>query len=137
MGKANIVQFDELTGDWLAHCSACPVPKIANVFKRTGIPFHQVTGVLEGHYYNGMLDIASDTTRQIATFGGHIEIVEVEELAALRRGVSDAEEKGRVSEFRRIFDVQPDCLEAELIRAARTSLALDKLSIFLPGVLLI
>jgi len=84
-----------------------------------------------------MLDIASDTTRQIATFGGHIEIVEVEELAALRRGVSDAEEKGRVSEFRRIFDVQPDCLEAELIRAARTSLALDELSIFLPGFLLI
>lgn len=36
-----------MTGDWLAYCSACPVPEIANVFKRTGIPFHQVTGVLE------------------------------------------------------------------------------------------
>jgi len=35
-----------MTGDWLAHCSACPVPEIANVFKRAGIPFHQVTGVL-------------------------------------------------------------------------------------------
>ena len=146
-----------MTGDWLAHCSACPVPEIANVFKRTGIPFHQVTGVLEedpvcwneidawldaarvanvmshnrlglmGHYYNGMLDIATDTTRQIATFGGHIEIVEVEELAALRREVSDAAAKARVAEFRETFDVQADCAEKELVRAARTSLALDAL----------
>lgn len=146
-----------MTGDWLAHCSACPVPEIANVFKRTGIPFHQVTGVLEGdslcwneigawldaarvanvmshnrlglmgHYYNGMLDIASDTTRHIATFGGHMEIVEVEELAVLRRGVSDSEAMRRVGEFRETFDVQADCPEEELVRAARTSLALDEL----------
>ena len=146
-----------MTGDWLAHCSSCPVPEIANVFKRTGIPFHQVTGVLEddsacwneisgwldaarvanvmshnrlglmGHYYNGMLDIATDTTRQIATFGGHMEIIEVEELATLRRGVSDAAAKARVAEFREIFDVQADCAEVELVRAARTSLALDML----------
>ena len=34
-----------------------------------------------------MLDIASDTTLQVSTFGGHMEIVEVEELAALRRQV--------------------------------------------------
>ena len=146
-----------MTGDWLAHCSACPVPEIANVFQRTGIPFHQVTGVLEddpvcwqeigawldaarvanvmshnrlglmGHYYNGMLDIASDTTRHIAVFGGHMEIVEVEELAELRRGVSDSAAKQRVGEFREIFDVQADCPEAELMRAARTSVALDEM----------
>ncbi|MFZ4776192.1 MAG: arabinose isomerase [Terrimicrobiaceae bacterium] len=146
-----------MTGDWLAHCAACPVPEIANVLKRAGIRFHQVTGILDddpgcwreidawieaarvanvmshnrlglmGHYYNGMLDIATDTTRQIATFGGHIEIVEVEELAVLRREVSDADAGTRVAEFRRIFEVQPDCLEEELLRAARTSLALDAL----------
>lgn len=146
-----------MTGDWLAHCSACPVPEIANVLKRAGIRFHQVTGVLEedpvcwrevdawmeaarvahvmshnrlglmGHYYNGMLDIATDTTRQVATFGGHIEIVEVEELAVLRREVSDPEARARVEEFRATFEVQPDCLEEELLRAARTSLALDAL----------
>ena len=27
----------KMTGEWLAHCSACPVPEIANVFKRAGI----------------------------------------------------------------------------------------------------
>ena len=36
-----------MTGEWLAYCSACPVPEIANVLKRAGIPFHQVTGVLD------------------------------------------------------------------------------------------
>ncbi|MFZ4683560.1 MAG: arabinose isomerase [Terrimicrobiaceae bacterium] len=147
-----------MTGDWLAYCSACPVPEIANVLRRSGITFHQVTGMLEddpacwdeiqgwidaarvasvmshnrlglmGHYYNGMLDIATDITRQIATFGGHMEIVEVEELAVLRRDVSDEQAVRRVQEFREIFDVQPDCSEQELIRAAKTSLALDRLT---------
>jgi len=35
------------TGEWLAHCSACCVPEIACAFSRSGIPFYQVTGMLE------------------------------------------------------------------------------------------
>ena len=35
-----------MTGEWLAHCAACPVPEIANVFNRSHIPFHQITGML-------------------------------------------------------------------------------------------
>lgn len=146
-----------MTGEWLAHCAACPVPEIANVFKRAGLTFHQITGMLHddpacwneidawidaarvahvmahnrlglmGHYYGGMLDIATDLTRQCATFGGHMEIVEVDELAALRRAVTGRQIKGRVAEFRRVFAVQRDCSAAELDRAARTSLALDAL----------
>lgn len=146
-----------MTGEWLAHCSACPVPEIANVFKRSGIPFEQITGMLHddpecwsevdawidaarvahvmshnrlglmGHYYNGMLDIYSDTTLQCATFGGHLEIIEVDELAAMRRDVSDTDIADRVMLFREEFDVQADCLQDELERAARTSVALDRL----------
>ena len=146
-----------MTGDWLAHCAACPVPEIANIFRRARIDFHQVTGMLNedpvcwnevgawieaarvahtmfhnrlglmGHYYGGMLDIYSDTTLQCATFGGHIEIVEVDELAAMRRGVSVKQIKERVAHFKKVFDVQADCLLAELERAARTSVALDRL----------
>lgn len=146
-----------MTGEWLAHCGACPVPEIANVFNRCGVPFHQVTGMLHedraawaeidawieaarvahvmehnrlgvmGHYYSGMLDIYSDLTQQCAHFGGHVEIVEVDELAARRREVSDTQIAARVAEFRRAFDVLPDCPEAELARAARTSVALDRL----------
>jgi L-arabinose isomerase len=146
-----------MTGEWLAFCAACPVPEIANVFNRAGIDFHQITGMLHndpvfwnevaawieaarvahvmfhnrlglmGHYYGGMLDIYADTTLQCATFGGHMEIVEVDELAARRREVSAQAVKSRLAEFKKIFDVQADCAVAELERAARTSVALDRL----------
>src|SRR4029079_7449139 len=33
----------KMTGEWLAYCSACPVPEIANAFNRARIPFYQVT----------------------------------------------------------------------------------------------
>lgn len=34
------------TGEWLAHCGACPVPEISNAFQRAGIPFRVVNGLL-------------------------------------------------------------------------------------------
>ena len=146
-----------MTGDWLAFCAACPVPELANVFSRARIDFHQVTGMLHedpvcwdevdawleaarvanvmfhnrlglmGHYYGGMLDIYSDTTLQCVTFGGHLEILEVDELAALRRAVSAVQIKERVAKFKKVFAVQADCSQAELERAAKTSVALDRL----------
>jgi len=147
----------QMTGEWLAWCSACPVPEIANVFNRTGIRFHQITGMLHddpecwqevgewveaarvahtmaynrlgcmGHYYSGMLDIYSDLTLQYAAFGGHIELLEVDELSAIRRTVTDAEVRDRVGVFHKEFEVQADCAGSELERAARTSVALDRL----------
>jgi L-arabinose isomerase len=147
----------KMTGEWLAYCQSCSVPEIANVFRRAGISFHQITGMLDddpqawdeisdwidaarvayvmehnrlgvmGHYYGGMLDIYSDLTQQCAGFGGHVEIVEVDELAALRREVTAAQTGDRVARFRDVFDVQPDCPPEELDRAARTSVALDRL----------
>jgi len=41
----------KMTGEWLAYCSACSVPEIANLFNRAGIKFHQIarwSRVLEG-----------------------------------------------------------------------------------------
>jgi L-arabinose isomerase len=146
-----------MTGEWLAFCSACPVPEIANVFSRVGIRFHQVTGMLRddaiaaqeirewveaarvmhtmannrlgcmGHYYSGMLDIYTDLTQQYASFGGHIELIEVEELATRRRAVDSAAVEQRVQLFYDVFDVDPDCTAAELQKAAVTALALDRL----------
>jgi len=146
-----------MTGEWLAYCSACPVPEIANVFKRARIQFHQVTGMLHddpecwteieewveasrvasimfhnnlgamGHYYSGMLDIYADLTLQAATFGGNIEIIEVDELSAIKRSITAGQVKDRVSYFYDAFDIQNDCSEFELERAARTSVALDEL----------
>ncbi len=37
---------ESTTGEWLAHCGACPVPEIANAFERAGVEFHVVNGVL-------------------------------------------------------------------------------------------
>ena len=34
------------TGEWLAHCGACPAPEISNAFARAEIPFRIVNGLL-------------------------------------------------------------------------------------------
>jgi L-arabinose isomerase len=54
-------------------------------------------------------------------------MLEVDELSGLRRDVGAPEIARRVDEFRAAFDVQPDCSAAELQRAARTSVALDRM----------
>jgi L-arabinose isomerase len=146
-----------MTGEWLAFCSACPAPEIANVFARAGVPFHQVTGVLDGdpecwgeiedwiaaaqvvetlshlrlglmgHYYGGMLDIATDLTAVSAVFGTHIEHLEIDELGSLRGEVTSGVLTAKLNEFWGEFDIRPDCSSAELDRAARTAAALDEL----------
>jgi L-arabinose isomerase len=146
-----------MTGEWLAFCSACPVPEIANVFRRSNIPFYQVTGMLNndpnvwdeveewiaaakvahmmyynrmgvmGNYYGGMLDIYANLTLQCATFGGHIEVIEVDELSGLRLVVTEHEAKKKIEELYSRFDVQADCTAGEIRRAAVTAVALDKL----------
>jgi len=146
-----------MTGEWLAYCQACPVPEIANVFARSRIPFHQVTGMLQddpiawneirdwveaarvardmeqnrlglmGHYYSGMLDIYTDLTALCACFGGHMEILEIEELVSLCAAAPAEEIEARVAWFDEVFDIQPGCSAEELALAARTSVALDQL----------
>ncbi|MCF8715466.1 hypothetical protein JM658_11570 [Joostella atrarenae] len=38
----------KMTGEWLAHCAACPVPEMISVIKRAGFQYAQITGVLKG-----------------------------------------------------------------------------------------
>lgn len=147
----------QMTGEWLAWCGACPVPELANVFSRSRIPFFQVTGIvsddeiawteieewvqaattvhalehnrlgLMGHYYGGMLDIYSDLAEHCATFGGHMEMIEVDELAALRKTVQRCEIDDRVALFTEHFRIHPDCTPQEVEQCAITSVALDRL----------
>ena len=147
----------KMTSEWLANCAACPVPEIANVFNRANVQFHQITGMLHddpecwqevgewleaarvahimshnrlgcmGHYYGGMLDIYTDLTQQLVCFGGHIDIIEVDELSHLRSLVDDHAVKEKLAYFYDVFDVQEGCSTEELKRAARTSVALDQL----------
>jgi L-arabinose isomerase len=73
-----------------------------------------------------MMDVMTDVTQVAITFGTHLEILEVDELSALRAQIDEQSITRRVEEFHEQFDVQPDCEQMELRRAARTSLALDR-----------
>ncbi len=150
-----------MTGEWLAYCSACPIPEIANVLRRLGLPFQQVTGMLRddavcwdeiegwlraaevvhtlahsrlglmGHYYSGMLDIATDLVQVSGRFGLHIEILEIDEVTGLRRKIdgSAADQsavQAKLKVFHEFFEVEEDCLQHELERAAITAVALDR-----------
>ena len=145
-----------MTGEWLAHCQACSVPEIANVFNRVGINYEFVTGYLGeqavwddirswieaakveavmrtnrlgvlGHYYGGMLDVYTDLTKQAAAFGTHIEMLEMCELKKHRDEATNEEVEEKIKEFHSTFEVVDACSHEEIMRAARTSIALDKL----------
>ncbi len=83
-------------------------------------------GIL-GHYYGGMLDVYTDLTKPSSTFGTHFEMLEMCELKNLRDTFSEKELEDKIEEFYSIFEVVLECEENELIRAAQTSVALDKL----------
>jgi L-arabinose isomerase len=82
---------------------------------------------LMGHYYGGMLDIATDLAQVSGRFDLYIEMLEVDELTALKNTVSEEETERKLAEFRAFFAVGDDCSQGELLRAARTAVALDQL----------
>ena len=159
----NYVEFNALgdrtkmTGEWLAHCQACSVPEIANVFLRSGIKFHQITGTLHddetawekiaewidaakvaetmrntrigliGHFYCGMLDIYSDLTKHSSQLGTHFEFIEEMRLRQLHDSSTDAEITRKIKEIESHFEIQTGCSEFEIRRAAKTAVALDRL----------
>ena len=146
-----------MTGEWLAYCGSCPIPEIANVMKRLDMPIFQVTGMLHndhvcqlqieewlqaaeaaktlshsrlgllGHYYSGMLDIATDLTQVSGRFGIHMEQLEVDELSRLRREVGQTSAEAKLAHFHEFFAIEPECTEDELQRAAITAVALERL----------
>lgn len=145
-----------MTGEWLAHCQACSLPEIAHTFNRAGVKYEIISGYLQeeyvwkqiegwitaakavvgmrtnktgilGHYYCGMLDVYSDTTLHAVALGTHFELLEMCRLRRLRDAVSPQDIEAKISEFRDRFDVVPQCDSQELIRAAKTSVALDRL----------
>lgn len=146
----------KMTGVWLEHCQAVSLPEISNIFNRSGVRYDYVIGYLEdekawieieswvgaakvakamrknrlgllGHYYGGMLDVYSDLTKHIATFGTHIEMLEMCELKKYRDRVISDEIESKIKEFNIAFDVSPECGDIEVERAAKTSIALDKM----------
>jgi L-arabinose isomerase len=144
------------TGQWLAYCGACPLPEMANAFLRCGIPFRSVSGYVEderawvrigrwiaaagvrgtlrhgrhglmGHLYPGMLDVSTDLTLITANLGGHMEVLEFDDLRVRVGAVTDSEVDERIGLARSVFDVDPSVQEDDFRWAAKVSVGLDRL----------
>ena len=145
------------TGQWLAYCGACPLPEMANAFLRCGIPFHSVSGYVEderawakigrwikaggvrgalrharhglmGHLYPGMLDVSTDLTLVTANFGGHMEVLEFDDLRERVNAATDAQVASRVALARDVFDIAPTVQDEDFAWAAKVSVGLDRLA---------
>lgn len=144
------------TGQWLAYCGACPLPEMGNAFARLGVAFRSVSGYLDderawakitrwiraasvagalrhgrhglmGHLYPGMLDVSTDLTLVTANFGGHVEVLEFDDLRVRVAAVSRAAEDERLALAREVFRVDPSVDEEDFRWAARVSAGLDAL----------
>ena len=144
------------TGQWLAYCGACPLPEMANTFGRLGVPFRSVSGYLEderawakiarwtraagvrgalrtgrhglmGHLYPGMLDVSTDLTLVPANFGGHMEVLEFDDLRVRVAKVSDAEIDARLALARDVFELDDSVVDEDFRWAAQVSVGLDRL----------
>ncbi len=144
------------TQEWLANCSVCCVPELANAFTRARIPFHVVTGTLRddetawseiaswcraatvasalrkarigflGHTYPGMLDMYSDFTAISAQTGAHVEVLEMCDLARCVDDAAPAEVAAIREQALRIFALE-NVGEEELDWAARVAAGLNGL----------
>ena len=144
------------TGEWLAYCGACPLPEMANAFRRCGIAFRSVSGYLDdarawarieswvraagvraalrhgrhgllGHLYPGMMDVSADPTLVTGQLGGHVEILEIDDLRVRVEQVTDAETDARMKMAREIFSLDGSVVEEDFRWGARVSLGLDQL----------
>jgi L-arabinose isomerase len=144
------------TGQWLAYCGACPLPEMANAFLRCGIPFRSVSGYVEddrawakigrwikaagvraalrhgrhglmGHLYPGMLDVSTDLTLVSANFGGHMEVVEFDDLRVRVAAVTDGQVAERMAVARDVFEIDPTVADEDFAWAAKVSVGLDRL----------
>jgi L-arabinose isomerase len=144
------------TGQWLAYCGCCPLPEMANTFERCGIPFRSVSGHLGderawsridrwvrvagvrkalrdgrhglmGHLYPGMYDVSTDLTMVPATFGGHVEVLEFDDLRVRVEKATPKEVDAKLEESRSLFDLDASVDPMDLEWAATVAVGLDHL----------
>lgn len=90
---------------------------------------------LMGHVLEAMYDMHADPTAVSAAFGVHVPLLEIDELIALEREVTEEETKEKIAVILDMFDT-PDpksdavtrkLTDEDLHQAARSAVALDKL----------
>jgi L-arabinose isomerase len=154
------------TGEWLANCAACCVPEIAGACTRAGIPYDTVAGTIDGddrawariaawvraagaaralrrarigflgHTYPGMLDMYTDFTAVHAQVGAHVEVLEIDDLAARVAAATADEVEAKHAEIRGHFafaDPSADPIAGpisgeQLDWTARVAVGLDRLA---------
>ena len=88
-----------------------------------------------GHTYDGMYDMNTDPTAFASTFGAHVKMLEMCELAEYVEGASEAEVKEKLDEIKERFDIREPSndpltdyvAKSDMEYSARQSVALDKL----------
>jgi L-arabinose isomerase len=144
------------TGAWLAYCGACPLPEMANAFERSGVPFRSVSGHLEdgrawsrigrwiraagvrsvlrhgrhglmGHLYPGMYDVSTDLAMVTGNLGGHVEVLEFDDLRARVEQVTEEQVAEKLAETRKTFELAESVVTEDLQWAAKVSAGLDRL----------
>lgn len=144
------------TGKWLAYCGACPLPEIGNTFLRAGIPYRSVSGHLGderawakvgrwvraagvaralrtgrfglmGNLYPGMLDVSTDLTLIPARLGGHVEVVEFDDLRECVNEAGDDEVDAVLARAREVFVLDGTVNPDDLRWGASVAAGLDRL----------
>lgn len=122
----------------LANAGICPIPELAGVFQRSGVPYRIVTGHLYdddvawgeieawcravaavkplqrgrfgmlGHTYPGMIDMSTDVGVVASELGAHVEILEIEDVRDRVRQASDAATEAVLEEARQLLRFDSD-----------------------------
>ena len=137
------------TGQWLAYCGACPLPEVGNAFERCGIPYRSVSGYLArragvaagrglgarcgvrrvlrtgrhglmGHLYPGMYDVSTDLTLVPAHLGGHVEVLEFDDLRVRVADVTDDAVAAKLEPVRAAFELA-ESVDADDLDGRRAS----------------
>jgi L-arabinose isomerase len=145
------------TGEWLAHCSTCCAPELANAFHRAGVEYQVISGQLYddarvwrevgewciaatakrvlrgarfgflGHTYPGMLDMYSDFTQHHAQLGLHVEVLEIDDLSECVRAVTEADVLAKTEEAHEVFALDDTVGDEDLAWACRVAAGLDRM----------
>jgi L-arabinose isomerase len=140
----------------LAYCGCCPLPEMGNAFERCGIAFRSVSGYLSderawarierwvkvagvrqvlrkgrhglmGHLYPGMYDVSTDLTMVPAMLGGHVEVLEFDDLRVRVERVTAKDIASKLDETRSTFELDASVEAPDLEWAAAVSVGLDHL----------
>lgn len=80
-----------------------------------------------GHTYPGMLDMYSDFTQHQGTFGLHVEVMEIEDLAAAVERGNEGETAQVLEVVRQLFDLDPSVRPDDLRWSARVAAGMERL----------